>query len=63
MGAKKKVEPPPPPPPAEKSNNAIIKVSTSEGKELKMNEEMFTKHSPKVKALAESSKDGSVKLE
>lgn len=53
MGAKKKVEvqQPPPQPPPEKAPNVMLKIVTSEGTELKVHEELFTKYSPKCKYL------------
>ena len=64
MGAKKKVEPQPaPPPPPEKNTNSILRVVTSEGKEFKINEEVFVRYSSKAKILSDSSKDGTIKLE
>ena len=53
MGAKKKVDiaPPPPQPPPEKNQNSILKVVTSEGSEFKINEELLTRFSLKIKTL------------
>jgi hypothetical protein len=61
MGAKKKVEvQQPPPPPPEKATNVILKITTQDGTEFKLSEDLFSRYSSRIRSLAEASKDGSL---
>lgn len=65
MGGKKKVEVQPAPAPVavEKPTNTILKIITSDQKEFKISEDLFSRYSFKIKSLSQNTKDNTIRLD